>query len=264
MDGDVVSIRQGSEGAAEAFPIPGDVYIPADALEVITQAFEGPLDLLLYLIRKNKFNVLDIPVAEIAEQYARYIDLMQSIQLELAGEYLAMAATLTHIKSRLLLPPKPGDEDDEEEDDPRAELARRLEEYDRIRQIAAMLEARPRVGREIFIGNATGPPVPQQIVFKAVGLVDLIDAFKNVLRIVELSAPIQLRREPLSVKDRIKLIREKLEAAGPLRFDQLFDRNEGRAGLVVTFLALLELINSNHIYAVQASANSPIHIHLNQ
>ena len=263
LEGDVVDIRQGDQSKPEAYSIPDDIFIPADALEVITQAFEGPLDLLLYLIRKNKFDVLNIPVADVAEQYARYIDLMQKIHLELAGEYLAMAATLAYIKSRMLLPPKPSEEDEEPESDPRLELARRLEEYDRIRRVAMMLEARPRVGRDIFVANAVGPPVPRQVIFEAVELVDLIEAFKNVLRIVELSSPILMKREPLFVKDKVKLIRDSLKEKGKLRFDQLFDKNEGRAGLVVTFLALLELINTNQIYAAQASANSPIHIHLN-
>ncbi len=255
-----INIRQ--DGNESTQVIPPNVYIPADALEVIIQAFEGPLDLLLYLIRKNKFNVLDIPVAEIAEQYARYIDLMQSIQLELAGEYLAMAATLAQIKSRLLLPPVADDAEDEETD-PRAELARQLEEYDRIRQIAAFLESRPRVGRDIFIANAIGPPAPRRDVFETLALVDLIDSFKNVLRIAELSMPIRLQKEPLSVKDRVKLIRARLIESGSLQFNELFDRSEGRAVLVVTFLALLELINSNQIYAVQASSQSPIHIRWN-
>ena len=264
MDSDIPKIRKLHEGNIESIPIPGEVYIPANALEVITQAFEGPLDLLLYLIRKNKFNVLDIPVAEVAEQYARYIDLMQIIHLELAGEYLAMAATLAHIKSRLLLPPREEDSDDEEEEDPRAELARRLEEYDRIRQVAMLLEARPRVGRDVFVANAIGPPKPKQVVFESIEVVDLIEAFKNVLRIVEFSAPVQFNKATFSVKDRVDDIRKKLEDTGPLRFDQLFDRTEGRAGLVVTFLALLELINSNIVYAVQATSKSPIHIQLNQ
>lgn len=263
LAGDVINIDQGSGHKPDAIPIPGDFYIPADALEVITQAFEGPLDLLLYLIRKNKFDVLNIPVAEIAEQYSRYIDLMQKIQLELAGEYLAMAATLAYIKSRSLLPPKPTDEDDEEEVDPRQELAKRLEEYDRIRKIAMLLESSPRVGRDIFVANALGPPAPRQVLFETVELVDLIDAFKSVLRIAELSAPIVMKRQPLFVKDKVQLIRDRLKEKGQLRFDQLFEKNEGRTGLVVTFLALLELINANQIYAAQASSDSPIHIHLN-
>ncbi len=263
MTSDVINISEGNREKPETVPIPSDIYIPEDALEVITQAFEGPLDLLLYLIRKNKFDVLDIPVAEIAEQYSRYIDLMQKIHLELAGEYLAMAATLAYIKSRSLLPPKPVDEDEEEDVDPRLELARRLEEYDRIRQVATLLESGPRVGREIFVANALGPPVPRQILFETVELVDLIEAFKNVLRIVELSAPIVMKREPLFVKDKVKMIRDRLKETGQLRFDQLFDKREGRTGLVVTFLALLELINSNQIYAAQASSDAPIHIHWN-
>lgn len=258
----VIDISKGLEEKSAEYSIPQDIYIPEDALEVITQAFEGPLDLLLYLIRKNKFDVLDIPVAEIAEQYAKYIDLMQKIQLELAGEYLAMAATLAHIKSRLLLPPQPGESDDEEETDPRLELARRLEVYDQIRQVAQLLEVRPRVGREIFVAHALGPPVPKKSVYEPVVLSDLIEAFKEMLRIAELSAPIVVEREPIFVKDRVKEIVAKLQDVGPLRFDQLFDKSEGRTGLVVTFLALLELIGSNKVYASQTAPKSPIHIHL--
>lgn len=258
----ILQISKRLEDKPAEYPIPEDIYIPEDALEVITQAFEGPLDLLLYLIRKNKFDVLDIPVADIAEQYANYIDVMQKIHLELAGEYLAMAAALAHIKSRLLLPPQPRDEDEEEEADPRLELARRLEEYDRIRQAAQLLEARPRVGREIFVAHALGPPVPQKTAYESVGLSDLIEAFKTVLRIAELSAPILVEREPLFVKDRVKEIVRKLQETGPQRFDQLFDQSEGRAGLVVTFLALLELISSKRVYASQSAPDSPIHIHL--
>ena len=264
LTGGVIDINQGGEVKSATYPIPSDVYIPEDALEVITQAFEGPLDLLLYLIRKNKFDVLDIPVAEIAEQYARYIDVMQKIQLELAGEYLAIAATLAHIKSRMLLPPDPDDLEDEEEEDPRLELAKRLEEYDRIRIFAQQLEARHRVGRDIFVAHALGPPVPNKVVFEAVDLTELIDAFKAVLRVAELSAPIQMKREPLFVKDKVKVIMARLEEVKQLRFDEIFDRTEGRLGLVVTFLALLELINSNLIYAVQTTHDSPIHIKLNR
>lgn len=264
MTGGVIDINQGGEASSATHPIPSDVYIPEDALEVITQAFEGPLDLLLYLIRKNKFDVLDIPVAEIAEQYARYIDVMQKIQLELAGEYLAIAATLAYIKSRMLLPPDEDETEEDEEADPRLELARRLEAYDQIRKFAQQLEARPRVGRDIFVAHALGPPVPKKVIFEAVELTDLIDAFKSVLRVAELSAPIQMKREPLFVKDKVKMIVARLEEAEQLRFDQIFDREEGRLGLVVTFLALLELINSNLIYAVQTAHNSPIHIKLNR
>ena len=262
LAGNVIDISKGLEEKPAEYSIPEEIYIPEDALEVITQAFEGPLDLLLYLIRKNKFDVLDIPVAEVAEQYAEYIDLMQKIHLELAGEYLAMAATLAHIKSRLLLPPQPGDADEEEEEDPRLELAKRLEVYGQIRQVARLLEIRPRVGREIFVAHALGPPIPEKRAFEPVELSVLIEAFKAVLRIAELSAPIQLKREPIFVKDRVKEITEKLKEIGPLRFDQLFDKSEGRTGLVVTFLALLELISSNKIYASQAASSSPIHIHL--
>ena len=248
----------------KAMEIPSDLFIPPDALEVITQDFEGPLDLLLYLIRKNSFDVLNIPVAEIAEQYARYIDLMQKIQLELAGEYLAMAATLAQIKSRLLLPPKQGDADDEDEEDPRLELARRLQLYEIFRSVAEQLNNLPRVGREIFVGQAKGETRDTTPSFERVDLSDLIEAFQGVLQLADQNVSIVMQRETLSVKEKVESLVEQLQAAGQLRFDEIFDRREGRAGMIVAFLALLELINARRVYAIQANADSPIHVRLQE
>lgn len=242
--------------------IPGDLFIPPDALEVITREFEGPLDLLLYLIRKNKFDVVNIPVAEIAEQYANYIDLMQKIQLELAGEYLAMAATLAQIKSRLLLPSKQTDTDDEEETDPRQELAQRLQQYEIFRDVAERLNSMPRVGRDVFVVHAKGVPRNVAPIFEQVGLTDLIEAFQGVLQLADQSVAIVMQRETLSVKEKVAAIVERLRSAKQLRFDEIFDKRQGRAGIIVAFLALLELINSKRIYAMQADADSPIHIRL--
>ena len=243
--------------------IPADLFIPPDALEVITQDFEGPLDLLLYLIRKNSFDVLNIPVAEIADQYAKYIDLMQKIQLELAGEYLAMAATLAQIKSRLLLPPKHIESDDEEEIDPRLELARRLQQYEIFRNLAETLNGMPRVGRDIFIGHAKGVDRSLTPSYEQVDLSDLIEAFQGVLQLADQNAAIVMQRENLSVKDKVEEIIDRLQSVSQLRFDEIFDKRKGRAGMIVAFLALLELINSQKIYAIQADADSPIHIRLN-
>ncbi|MDE0308238.1 MAG: ScpA family protein [Acidiferrobacterales bacterium] len=242
--------------------VPTDLFIPPDALEVITQDFEGPLDLLLYLIRKNSFDVLNIPVAEIADQYARYIDLMQKIQLELAGEYLAMAATLAQIKSRLLLPPKSSEAVDEEEIDPRLELARRLQQYEIFRNAAEMLNGKPRVGREIFVGHAKGVVRNVVPIYELVELSDLIEAFQGVLQLADQNAAIVMQRENISVKDTVDEIVNRLKSNSQLRFDEIFDKRKGRAGMVVAFLALLELINSGRIYAIQADSNSPIHIRL--
>ena len=263
LDENVVSIKQ-TPFARKDREIPSDLFIPADALEVITKDFEGPLDLLLYLIRKNSFDVLNIPVAEVAQQYAKYIDLMQKIQLELAGEYLAMAATLAQIKSRLLLPPRQRETEDEEEIDPRLELALRLQEYEKIKAITELLEKRPRIGREIFIVHAHGAPVQITAVFEKVELADLIEAFQGVLRLAESSVAIVMHRETISVKEKVESIVKVLRDAGQLPFGELFDRREGKAGIVVAFLAILELINSKRVYAIQATADSPIHIHLNE
>ena len=257
-------VTENIEGFPKERVIPSDLFIPPDALEVITQEFEGPLDLLLYLIRKNRFDVVNIPVAEIAEQYANYIDLMQKIQLELAGEYLAMAATLAQIKSRLLLPPKQSDTDDEEEVDPRLELARRLQQYEIFRNVAEKLNSRPRVGRDIFVVHAKGVTRSVAPTFERVDLTDLIEAFQGVLQLADQNVSIVMQREVLSVKEKVEEIIERLQRVNQLRFDEIFDRQKGRAGIIVAFLALLELINSKKIYAMQADTDSPIHIRLNK
>lgn len=257
-------VTENIEGFPKERVIPSDLFIPPDALEVITQEFEGPLDLLLYLIRKNRFDVVNIPVAEIAEQYANYIDLMQKIQLELAGEYLAMAATLAQIKSRLLLPPKQSDTDDEEEVDPRLELARRLQQYEIFRNVAEKLNSRPRVGRDIFVVHAKGVTRSVAPIFERVDLTDLIEAFQGVLQLADQNVSIVMQRETLSVKEKVEEIIERLQRVNQLRFDEIFDRQKGRAGIIVAFLALLELINSKKIYAMQADTDSPIHIRLNE
>ena len=262
LSDDIVDIGE-SKPATAVLPV-HDVYIPEDALEIITQAFEGPLDLLLYLIRKNQFDVRDIPVAEVAEQYAHYIEIMQTIQLELAGEYLAMAATLAHIKSRLLLPPVEVDAEEDEEDDPRLELARRLEIYEQIRNVAQLIEKRWRVGRDIFVAHAHGENLAPTVTFRQLDLPDLVDAFVELLKQAELTSPIRLDRPTLFVKDQIEMIIRKMKEKGQMRFDQLLNLNDGRDILVVNFLALLDLINTNRIYAVQAEPGSPIHLKWNE
>lgn len=251
-------------GATLPFEIPDDLYIPPGGLEVITQSFEGPLDLLLYLIRKNKFDVLDLPMAEIADQYARYIELMEIIQMDIAGEYLAMAATLAKIKSRMLLPAREM-EDEEEQIDPRLELARRLEEYERIKRLSGWLESQPRVGRDLFLAQCEGIVQPRAVSQPTFSLAELCDAFKSALELAEAEKSMVLGRDTLSVKDRVAAIVEALRtSSGHLSFKDLFDAGEGRAGMVVTMLAVLELVNSNAAYAVQADAESQIYVHLNQ
>lgn len=254
----------GSDNQPNLYEVPDDLYVHPAGLEVITQVFEGPLDLLLYLIRKNKFNVLDIPVAEIAEQYSNYIELMKQINIEVAGEYLAMAARLAQIKSRLLLPPKP-EEDEEPEIDPRLELARRLQEYERISKAAMELETQPRVGREIFLIQVESHvEQARSVALPPIEMVDLVAAFRNVISLAIRDKSLVLGRETFSVKDRIAEIVDRFKRNKLLHFEELYDESEGRAGVVVAFLAMLELVNSNVAYAVQTNPDDPIHLHLNE
>ena len=221
--------------------LPEDLYIPPDALEVFLEAFEGPLDLLLYLIRKQNLDILDIPVLKITQQYMNYIALMRELRLELAAEYLVMAAWLAEIKSRILLPRPPAEEEDV--GDPRMELVRRLQEYERFKTAAESLEAMPRINREIFLAQArpdrtaleTPQPVPQ--------LRELLLAFREVLLRAELFTKHTVQSEPLSVRERMSRILDRIKA-GPARFEQLIDLAEGRAGVIVCLLAVLELVKS--------------------
>jgi segregation and condensation protein A len=237
--------------------VPRDLYIPPDALEVILEAFSGPLDLLLYLIKRHNLDVLDIPIAEVTRQYMEYIDLMRELRLELAAEYLLMAATLAEIKSRMLLPRPPAAE---AEEDPRAELVRRLQEYERIRQAALGIDALPRVGREVFAARAEGPgPAPARPP-PTVTLRELLLAMRDLMARAELFAHHHVRREPLSVRERMTRLLERL-ADG--RFHELaacLDPEEGRPGVVVTVLALLELVKEALIELVQTEPFGPIHL----
>ena len=237
--------------------LPEDLYIPPNALEVFLETFEGPLDLLLYLIRKQNLDILDIPVAEITRQYMGYIDLMQELKIELAAEYLLMAAMLAEIKSRMLLP-RPAEQT--EEGDPRAELIRRLQEYERYRQAAEGIDRLPRVGREIHLvvtdtehlARAKAPP--------NVALYELLDAFKQVMERAALYRHHRVRMEALSVRERMTEILARVNAVDFLNFEALFEPREGRMGLVVTFMALLELIKEALIVVVQQEPYAPIHV----
>jgi segregation and condensation protein A len=238
--------------------LPQDLYIPPEALEVFLDAFEGPLDLLLYLIRKQNLDILDIPIAEVTRQYTSYIDLMTSLKIELAAEYLVMAAMLAEIKSRMLLP-RPTEEEGSEED-PRAELVRRLQEYERYRGAAEGIERLPRVGRELHLvvieggGEPKGRPPPK------VALTDLLDAFRAVLRRAELYKHHRIRLEPLSVRERMTGILARVSEQGFASFESLFDLQEGRMGLIVTFLAILELLKESLLVVVQQEPFAPIHV----
>lgn len=239
--------------------VPLDLYIPPDALEVILEAFEGPLDLLLYLIRKQNIDILDIPVADITRQYMQYVELMKSAQLELAAEYLVMAAMLAEIKSRMLLPRTSQDIEDEE--DPRAELVRRLQEYERFKEAAEKLDELPRVGREVFLPLMQVHKVAS-IRQPDVSLDELLQALGDVLRRSELFESHQISRETLSTRERMSLILEQLSSSGHMPFSKLFSLEEGRAGVVVTFVAILELVKEALIELVQNQPYAEIHLRI--
>ena len=236
---------------------PHDLYIPPDALEVFLETFEGPLDLLLYLIRKQNLDILDIPIAEVTRQYMAYIELMQMARLELASEYLLMAAMLAEIKSRMLLP-RPTEEENEE--DPRAELVRRLQEYERYRKAAEELDQRPRVGREIHI--AIVAPVAKTVTRPQprVSLPELLDAFRRVLERAQLYRHHHVLRERLSVRERMTHILARIDREKFVRFEELFNPEEGRFGVVVTFVAVLELLKEALLVVVQQEPFAPIHV----
>jgi segregation and condensation protein A len=238
--------------------LPQDLYIPPYALEVFLEAFEGPLDLLLYLIRRQNLDILNIPIAEITRQYVQYIELMEELQLELAGEYLLMAAMLAEIKSRMLLP-RIGDADDEEAD-PRAELVRRLQEYERYKQAATDLDMIPRLERETH--QASAEMTERTVVTRLPDLTlkELLLAFKDVLTRAEMLAHHHITREPLSVRQRMSDVLLRVQGTSFVDFAALFDPEEGRMGVTVTFLALLELLKEALIEVVQTEAYAPIHV----
>jgi segregation and condensation protein A len=238
--------------------MPRDLYIPPQALEVFLEAFEGPLDLLLYLIRRQNLDILDIPIAEITRQYMEYIELMKEMQLELAGEYLVMAAMLAEIKSRMLLPRPPIEEG--EELDPRAELVRRLQEYERYKQAGEDIEAMPRVARDVFPATADMHDHRAVQLVPDVVMKELLVAFKEVLHRADMFTHHHVGREQLSVRQRMSDVLAGLQGADFIEFTSLFTPAEGRLGVVVTFLALLELIKQHLIELVQAEAFAQIHV----
>ncbi len=238
--------------------LPHDLYIPPEALQVFLEAFEGPLDLLLYLIKRQNLDILDIPIAEISKQYVEYIDLMQDLQLELAGEYLLMAAMLAEIKSRMLLPRLEGEEEDE--DDPRAELIRRLLEYERYRKAAEDIDRLPRLERDIFPAEA-GVTERKVVEFMPdIVLQELLLSLKEVMSRAEMFAHLHVQREPLSVRQRMSDLLSKLQSVDDVAFSEMFSPEEGRAGVIVSFLALLELLRETLIEIVQKKTYGPIRI----
>ena len=242
------------------FSLPQDLYIPPDALEVFLEAFEGPLDLLLYLIRKQNFNILDIPMAEVTRQYLSYVDQVRARNLELAGEYLLMAAMLIEIKSRMLLPPKKVADGDEGED-PRAELVRRLLEYEQMKLAAQHLTDLPQLGRDflrahVIIEQSLTPRFPD------VHATDLAEAWRDILRRAKLVQHHKISREALSVREHMSLVLKRLQGRRFVEFADLFDVTQGTPVLVVTFIAMLELAKESLIELTQAEAYAPIYVRL--
>lgn len=237
--------------------VPQDLYIPPDALEVILEAFEGPLDLLLYLIKRQNIDILDIPLEETTRQYMHYIDLMQNLKIELASEYLLMAAMLAEIKSRMLLP-RPVESEDEE--DPRAELIRRLQEYEQFKVAAQDIDELPRVRRDIYLTDIEPPELQQDRPVPEVDLRDILFAFKDAMARADMYSHHHIQREALSVRERMTNVLSAISADGFTDYTSLFTIEEGRRGVVVTLLAILELVKEQLIDLVQSDAFSPIHL----
>lgn len=238
--------------------MPKDLYIPPDALQIFLESFEGPLDLLLYLIRRQNLDILDIPMLEITRQYMDYVELVKVFNLELAADYLVMAAVLAEIKSRMLLPRPATEEGDEE--DPRAELVRRLQEYERFKKAAEDMDAMPRIGRDVWVASTELPnldlvkPVPD------VDLKEILVALRDVMKRVELTQSHFVAMEPLSVRERMSAILEKLSQVHFTDFPALFTPAEGRMGVVVTFLAIMELSRESLVEIIQSELFGPIHV----
>ncbi len=238
--------------------VPVDLYIPPDALEVILEAFEGPLDLLLYLIRRQNLDILNIPIAEISAQYVEYINLMNALNFELAAEYLVMAAMLAEIKSRLLLPRQASEENEEE--DPRAELVRRLQEYERFKQAAEDLDRLERLERDFAICRAFVEHKVRDYTPPDVDIDDLLMAFKDVLARADLRVSHEIEREVMSVRDRMIRVLDTINQRDFVPFSALFDPEEGKAGAVVSFLAILELLKQKMLDLVQKSPYGSIYV----
>ncbi|MCE1115736.1 MULTISPECIES: segregation and condensation protein A [Pseudomonas] len=227
-------------------------------MEVFLEAFEGPLDLLLYLIRKQNVDILDIPVAEITRQYMSYVELMKNVRLELAAEYLVMAAMLAEIKSRMLLPRST--EVEEEEGDPRAELIRRLQEYERFKAAAEGIDELPRVGREVVVPQLDAPQAKVRKLLPDVALEEILLSMAEVMRRNDLFESHQITRETLSTRERMSQVLERLKGGEFVPFVELFAAEEGKLGVVVTFMAILELVKESLIELVQNEAFAPIHV----
>lgn len=241
----------------EVTALPKDLYIPPEALEVFLEAFEGPLDLLLYMIKRQNLDILEINVAEITRQYMGYIDMMKAMQFELAAEYLLMAAMLAEIKSRMLLPRQVVEEDEE---DPRAELIRRLQEYERFKQAAEDIEALPRLGRDVFLAKAKEPDRSMARPQPDVAMQELLLALSDVLNRAEMFESHKVQLERLSTRERMSQVLSSLVGKQFVPFVSLFRLSEGKIGVVVTFLAIMELIKESLVEIVQNEAYGVIHV----
>lgn len=239
--------------------LPDDLYIPPEALRVFLEAFEGPLDLLLYLIKKQNLDILNIPIFRITEQYMDYIALMQDLKLELAAEYLLMAAMLAEIKSRLLLP-RPQEEEGDEAD-PRAELVRRLQEYERFKKAAQEMDDLPQDGRDTFRSKAKPPEFERTLPEPQVSMRDILMAFHDIMQRAKLNAHHKIQLETLSVRDRMSYIMDKLRASKDyVQFSMMFTVTEGRKGVVVTFIAILTLLHESLIEIIQPEPFATLYI----
>jgi segregation and condensation protein A len=239
--------------------LPEDLYIPPDALEVFLEAFEGPLDLLLYLIRRQNLDILDIPVADITHQYMQYVEMMHSLNMELAAEYLVMAAMLGEIKSRMLLP-RPKDESGEEGEDPRAELIRRLQEYERFKKAAEDLDGMPQEGRDFWPVKVEGPDYQRERPQPQVELREILLALQDVIRRADLYESHQVSKETLTLREKMNQVLEKLQGRDFVPFVSLFTIEEGRLGVVVTFMAILEMVKEGILTLVQTESFGQIHV----
>jgi segregation and condensation protein A len=240
--------------------LPRDLYIPPQALEIFLEAFEGPLDLLLYLIRRQNVDVLNIPIAQITRQYMQYIELMQELQLELAGEYLVMAATLAEIKSRMLLPRPAEQVQVQGEEDPRAELVRRLQEYERFKRAATDIDTLPRLERDAWQASVDWSYKPALRTLPQVTLQEMLIAFKEVAVRAAMFAHHHVQREALSVRERMSAVLSAVQQGGFVEFSRLFRPEEGRSGVTVTFIALLELMRESLIDVVQNEPYAPLYV----
>ena len=239
--------------------LPDDLYIPPDALLVFLEAFQGPLDLLLYLIKKQNIDILDIPVAKITKQYVEYVEVMQDMKLELAADYLVMAAMLAEIKSRLLLP-RPESIDDEEGGDPRAELIRRLQEYERFKTAAESLGELPRCDRDTFVSDADKPEMKCNQALPDVSLPDLLTALRDVMQRAKMFSEHQIEREVLTIRERMTLVLSTVKADEFIPIQRLFTAEEGRMGVVVTLIAILELCRQSLIEISQSQTFAPVYV----